>query len=97
MGAAYATLIVLAIMNSLKIYLVKSKFNIHPYSKDTIKIIILSGLAYLIFSNLKLDFQPVINIVVKSSLILTLYTLSAYIFRLSDDVNIFIDKFNNNW
>lgn len=96
-GAAYATLIVLAIMNSLKIYLVKSKFNIHPYSKDTIKIIILSGIAYIIFSNLQLDFQPFINITVKSTLILILYTLSAYIFRLSDDVNIFIDKFNKNW
>ena len=96
-GAAYATLIVLVIMNSLKIYLVKSKFNIHPYSKDTIKIIILNGIAYIIFSNLQLDFQPFINITVKSTLILILYTLSAYIFRLSDDVNIFIDKFNNNW
>jgi O-antigen/teichoic acid export membrane protein len=96
-GAAYATLIVLIIMNSLKIYLIKSKFNIHPYSKDTIKIIVLSGIAYIIFSNLQLDFQPFINITVKSTLILTLYTLSAYIFRLSDDVNIFIDKFNKNW
>ncbi len=84
-------------MNSLKIYLVKTKFNIHPYSNDTIKIIILSMLSYIIFSNLQLDFQPVINIIVKSSLILTLYTLSAYIFRLSNDVNIFIDKFNKNW
>ena len=96
-GAAYATLIVLAIMNSLKIYLVKVKFKIHPYSRDTIKIIILSVLTYFIFSNLKLGFQPVINIIVKSSLVLILYTLSAYIFKLSDDVNIFIDKFNRNW
>ena len=96
-GAAYATLIVLAIMNSLKIYLVKVKFKIHPYSRDTIKIIILSLLTYFIFSNLKLGFQPVINIIVKSSLVLILYTLSAYIFKLSDDVNIFIDKFNKNW
>ena len=96
-GAAYATLIVLAIMNSLKIYLVKVKFKIHPYSRDTIKIIILSVLTYFIFSNLKLGFQPVINIIVKSSLVLILYTLSAYIFKLSDDVNIFIDKFNKNW
>ena len=96
-GAAYATLIVLAIMNSLKIYLVKVKFNIHPYSRDTIKIIILSVLTYFLFSNLQLGFQPAINIIVKSSLVLILYTLSAYIFKLSDDVNIFIDKFNKNW
>ena len=96
-GAAYATLIVLAIMNSLKIYLVKVKFNIHPYSRDTIKIIILSVLTYYVFSNLQLGFQPVINIIIKSSLVLILYTLSAYIFKLSDDVNIFIDKFNKNW
>ena len=96
-GAAYATLIVLAIMNTLKIYLVKAKFKIHPYSKDTIKIIILSVLTFFVFSNLSLGFQPLINIIVKSSLILVLYTLSAYIFKLSNDVNIFIDKFNKNW
>lgn len=96
-GAAYATLIVLIIMNSLKLYLIKVKFNIHPYSKDTVKIIVLSVLGFVIFSNLKLDFDPVLNIIVKSSLVLILYTLSAYIFRLSDDVNIFIDKFNKNW
>ena len=96
-GAAYATLIVIFIMNSLKLYLIKVKFNIHPYSKDTAKIIVLSIIGYIIFSNLKLDFQPVLNIIIKSSLILILYTLSAYIFRLSNDVNIFIDKFNKNW
>jgi O-antigen/teichoic acid export membrane protein len=96
-GAAYATLIVLIIMNTLKIYLVKAKFNIHPYSKDTIKIIVLSAFTFFVFSNLQLGFQPLINIIVKSSLILVLYTLSAYIFKLSDDVNIFIDKFNKNW
>ena len=84
-------------MNSLKLYLIKVKFNIHPYSKDTVKIIVLSILGFVIFSNLKLDFDPVLNIIVKSSLVLILYTLSAYIFRLSDDVNIFIDKFNKNW
>ena len=84
-------------MNSLKLYLIKVKFNIHPYSKDTVKIIVLSIIGFLIFSNLKLDFDPVLNIIIKSSLVLILYTLSAYIFRLSDDVNIFIDKFNKNW
>ena len=74
-GAAYATLIVLIIMNSLKLYLIKVKFNIHPFSKDTVKIIVLSVLGFVIFSNLKLDFDPVLNIIVKSSLVLILYTL----------------------
>ncbi len=96
-GAAYATLIVLVIMNSLKIYLIKVKFNMHPYSNDTIKIIVLSILTYIVFSNLELGFQPLLNIIIKSSLVFILYTLAAYIFRLSDDVNIFIDKFNKNW
>jgi len=96
-GAAYATLIVLVIMNSLKIYLVRVKFNMHPYSNDTIKIIVLSIITYLIFSNLQLGFSPFLNITIKSSLVFILYTLAAYIFKLSDDVNIFIDKFNRNW
>ena len=96
-GAAYATLIVLVIMNSLKIYLIKVKFNMHPYSNDTIKIIVLSILTYIVFSNLELGFQPLLNIIIKSSLVFILYALAAYIFRLSDDVNIFIDKFNKNW
>jgi len=96
-GAAYATFIVILIMNSLKLYLVNLKFKIHPYSYDTLKIVILTTFMYVIFNNLQLSFDPVISIAVKSSLILILYTLAAYIFKLSDDVNIFIDKFNKNW
>ena len=96
-GAAYATLIVLILMNTLKIYLVYNKFKMHPYSKDTLKIALLSVLAFVIFSNLKLGFDPIINIIVKSSLLFILFTLAAYIFKLSDDVNIFIDKFNKKW
>ena len=69
----------------------------HPYSNDTIKIIVLSIITYLIFSNLQLGFSPFLNITIKSSLVFILYTLAAYIFKLSDDVNIFIDKFNRNW
>jgi len=96
-GAAFATLIVLILMNTLKIYLVYNKFKMHPYSKDTLKIALLSVLAFVIFSNLKLGFDPIINIIVKSSLLFILFTLAAYIFKLSDDVNIFIDKFNKKW
>lgn len=96
-GAAYATLIVLILMNTLKIYLVYNKFKMHPYSKDTLKIALLSVLAFVVFSNLKLGFDPIINIIVKSSLLFILFTLAAYIFKLSDDVNIFIDKFNKKW
>ena len=96
-GAAYATLIVLILMNTLKIYLVYNKFKMHPYSKDTLKIALLSVLAYIVFSNLKLGFDPIVNIIVKSSLMFILFTLAAYIFKLSDDVNIFIDKFNKKW
>ena len=84
-------------MNSLKLYLVNLKFKIHPYSYDTLKIIILTTFIYIIFYNLNLTFDPVISIAIKSTLILILYTLAAYIFKLSDDVNIFIDKFNKNW
>ena len=96
-GAAYATFLVILIMNSLKLYLVKSKFKIHPYSYDTLKIVILTTSIYVIFYNLKLTFEPVISIAVKSILIVILYTLAAYIFKLSNDVNIFFDKFNKNW
>jgi O-antigen/teichoic acid export membrane protein len=96
-GAAYATFLVILIMNSLKLYLVKIKFKIHPYSYDTLKIAILTTFIYVIFFNLKLTFEPVISIAVKSTLILILYTLAAYIFKLSNDVNIFFDKFNKNW
>ena len=96
-GAAYATFLVILIMNSLKLYLVKIKFKIHPYSYDTLKIAILTTFIYVIFFNLKLTFEPVISIAIKSILILILYTLAAYIFKLSNDVNIFFDKFNKNW
>lgn len=78
LGAAYATLIVIVIINSLKIALIAVKMQLHPFSSDTLKILGCIGLMFTVFYGLVLPFQPVINILLKSAGIGIVYTVLLY-------------------
>jgi len=78
LGAAYATLIIIVIINSLKIVLIVVKMQLHPFSSDTLKILGCIGLIFTVFYGLVLPFQPVINILLKSAGIGIVYTVLLY-------------------
>jgi len=79
LGAAYATLIVIVVINSLKITLIAVKMQLHPFSRDTLKILGCIGLLFMIFYWVVLPFQPIVNILVKSACIGIIYTGMLYI------------------
>src|SRR5690606_26093888 len=98
-GAAIATLTAFLIYNSLKVYFVWFKFNIHPFSKSTLfttlSIISLS----LSFYFWEFGFHPVINIILKSTLLSILFLFIIIRFNFSSDITNtlqnFINKKNN--
>lgn len=75
MGAAYATLIVLLCINSLKVILLWWKMKMHPFSTDTLHIVGALGVTYLLATTFSLPFSPVVNIVLQSILIGSVYLL----------------------
>ena len=69
MGAAYATLAVLLCINTLKVGLLQWKMQIHPFSSNTLKILLSIGVVLGVFRWIELPFVPWVNIGLQSALI----------------------------
>jgi len=89
-GAAYATLIVMVLINLMKILLVQFTFKINPFGKKTILILLVIFTLHLIFSHIDLDFPPIISLVLRSLLIGLLFSFISYLLKLTEDFQIFL-------
>ncbi|HKJ06931.1 MAG TPA: polysaccharide biosynthesis C-terminal domain-containing protein [Flavobacteriaceae bacterium] len=83
-GAAIATLIVVFSYSFIKIIYIKSKLNIQPFSKKTLHIILIILILYIFIYALPFAFTPIVNIVVKSIIIATVYIAIVKYFKISD-------------
>jgi O-antigen/teichoic acid export membrane protein len=91
-GAAFGTFLAICLYNTIKLLYVKSKFNIQPFTWETLKVLALLLLIGLIFYFVQFPFHPIVNIVLKSILITAIYTAVLYWFKLSEDVFNLISK-----
>ncbi|WP_378173200.1 polysaccharide biosynthesis C-terminal domain-containing protein [Aquimarina sp. SS2-1] len=91
-GAAMATFTAVCCYNLAKIMIVRSKFKMHPFSKNTfLTILIITG---FIFGFYFWDFQfhPIVNIGIKSLIIVVSYTFLLYLLKVSEDINSIIKR-----
>lgn len=95
-GAALSTLIVLLFFNTVKIWYVKKKFNIIPFTRKTIYLLLILGAVYGLFFFWNFNFHPIINIGLKSILITLLYLVLVFKMNISSDINTIINKFIKN-
>jgi O-antigen/teichoic acid export membrane protein len=89
-GAAYATLIVMVLINLMKILLVQFTFKINPFGKKTLLILLVIFSLHLIFSHIDLDFPPIISLALRSLLIGLLFSFISYLLKLTEDFQIFL-------
>ncbi|MEE9364983.1 MAG: oligosaccharide flippase family protein [Cellulophaga sp.] len=91
-GAAFATLLAMCCYNTVKLMYIKRKFKMHPFTVDTLKVFAIllgtSGLFYFY----PFSFNPIINIVLKSSLIVVSFTWIIYKLNISEDINDILRK-----
>jgi len=92
-GAAMATFIAIAIYNTVKLIYVKSKFEIFPFTKETAKVLGLLLVLGIMFFIVKLEFHPIINIILKSAITVVIYLGVLYRFRISEDVHAMLTKY----
>lgn len=92
-GAAYATLIVIVLINFLKILLVQLRFKINPYSKKTYLTLAIVLMLYFTISEVSFEFDPFVSLVLRSILITTAFSTLAYILKLTVDLQQFLGKF----
>ncbi len=92
-GAALSTSTVILVFNTVKWWYVKHKFGISPFTRKTIILLLILVVFYAIFSFLKLEFHPLINILLKSILIVVPYILLIKMMNISTDISGLFDKY----
>ncbi|CAM3369302.1 lipopolysaccharide biosynthesis protein [Zobellia roscoffensis] len=85
-GAAIASFSAFFIYNTVKLIYVKMKFNMLPFTKETVQASVLLVITILAFYFVNLSFHPIINIIIKGAGISILYIGVLYKFRISEDV-----------
>ncbi len=85
-GAAIATFLAIVIYNTAKLIFVKNKLRMHPFTHATWKTLGIITLLFLLFYFWNFPFHPIINITLKSILVIAVYLWMIYTFRLSDDM-----------
>ena len=92
-GAAYATFIALCLYNISKIVFVKYKFKMQPFTMKTVKTFVLLFLLIALFYFWEFSLHPIINIILKSTLISLIYAYVVYRFNLSEDITAILKKY----
>ena len=82
-GAAISTFIVLLIFTILKIIYIRYKVKLQPFNFNSIKILISILLIYFFNSYINLELSPLIEIIIRSVIILMTYLLIIYFFGVS--------------
>ncbi|WP_421811835.1 lipopolysaccharide biosynthesis protein [Flagellimonas sp.] len=92
LGAAMASFASIFIFNLVKLIFVKLKFGILPFTSATFKVFATLVLLAVLFDLLQFQFHPIINIGLKSLLIVVMYVGILYRFNISEDVTGFLSK-----
>ncbi len=92
-GAGLATFIAIVVYNTIKIIFVKRKFNMFPFTSETLKITILLLILVIAFYFWEFPFNAYLNIVLKSMAIGVVYALVIYKLNVSEDITEAIRKY----
>lgn len=96
-GAALATLLSVAIYNTVKLLFVVRKLQMSPFSTATIKSLAIIGVTFALFFGWDFKFHPVINICCKSAMITVFYVFVVLRWNVSPEIssafNGFLHKF----
>lgn len=92
-GAALATFAAIAIYNTIKLVFVYKIFKMQPLSLATLKVVLLLIAGGTLFYFWDFSFHPIINIALKSVLIVIGYLWSMYAFNISEDITSLITRY----
>lgn len=86
-GAAMSTLFVILFFNTAKVIYVKMKFQIVPFTKKTLLMLLVIIIFYGAFNFWNFDFHPITSILLKSGLLTICYVFVVYKLAISEEVN----------
>ena len=91
-GVALATFIALLTYNVAKVSYAYYRFKIHPFSQGTLKVLALTAMTFIILNFLPYLTSSVLNIVLRSSIILLFFGGGILYFQVSNDISNFVNQ-----
>ncbi|HBI02166.1 MAG TPA: oligosaccharide flippase family protein [Flavobacterium sp.] len=91
-GAAIATLISIGLYSLAKFLFVVFKMDLFPFTKKTIVSLAIIAITFVVFYFWNFSFHPILNILLKSLLIVVFYWGLNYKLTISEDINGVMDK-----
>ena len=92
-GAALSTLIVVFVFNTLKLFYVKLRFHIFPFTKTTKTLCLIILGCYLLFMAWSFPFHPLLTMLIKSAFLVIFYGVLVWKLKVSTELNTLIDNF----
>ncbi|WP_431108898.1 polysaccharide biosynthesis C-terminal domain-containing protein [Winogradskyella poriferorum] len=92
-GSAFATFLAVVVYNTIKIVFVKQKLNVQPFSISTLKIVLLLLMMILTMYFWEFPFHPMVNIALKSVIVLIVYFILVLKMNISEDISMQIKKY----
>ncbi len=92
MGSAFATLLSITVYSLAKLMFVVKRMHLFPFTRQTLVSIGITAVLFVIFGFWQLPCNPIIGIILKSILITIAYVYINYKFKVSEDINAFINK-----
>lgn len=92
-GAALATLIAITLYSLAKLLFVVLKMKLFPFTIKTVLSLVIVVVSFLVFYYWDFNFNPFVNIVLKSVLVTVFYVGLSYYLNISSDINFVITSF----
>ncbi len=92
-GSALATMLAVLIYNTIKVIFVKQKFKMLPFTTDTLKIVVVLVLCVLLFYFWDFQFNPYVNILLKSLCVGVVYAIVILKLNVSEDISEMLKKY----
>ncbi len=92
-GAALATLIAITLYSLAKLLFVVLKMKLFPFTIKTVLSLVILVVSFLVFYYWDFNFNPFVNIVLKSVLVSIFYLGLSYYLNISSDINFVITSF----
>jgi len=92
-GSALATFFAIFIYNTIKIFFVKKKFKMLPFTSNSAKVGLLIIICVIGFYFWDFSFHPILNIALKSLLLLIVYGFAILKLNLSEDINTLVNRY----
>ena len=86
-GSAYSNLIAFSAYNIYRFVFIYSKYKMQPFTLNTLKCLLISGISWFIIVNIPSIENPFISIAVKGLLLCVLFGTAVIYFKISEDIS----------